>query len=766
MKKTALVFTAVIMALLMAALMPAQVFADAVPEYISEVKIGMGKKPEDAKAALEGYTILSDESGNPVDLNQKAGGGWGSKGEKVVYLGYKTTTDRDDAVTDLALMNMKGGYSVQDYEMLMESQMKSQIIPFVDNFLAAIKEYRENYNSSVPLNKARAGYVHDALNLLTDDDCDGAGLGDLLLNETKYEMGDEAYNALSIAEQEKHADILTIIAQSNGKATLIMENLITRAADTNEDTWLDRFAGLTYNMLQGEMEMLPTDAEAELAKMYGDTAKKILNMWDDFSEELASYNSAVKTAENFDADAYEEAADNLESITADSSEEEAREAISDFADQQIDAAEMIKAAEIVAIYNYIENVEYGDGTLLDFFSKPKSEIESDISVLYPIAASLTEGQIAGLDFVSLRELFIAALTDEEGYENKPFDDLGKSSIYDGVDREIYKQGGVALTSDALRKDAISRESDDGGFLSSLTITMYVLSGLSAAGVVISGAIGLAAKFKNNIISAANRVLARGGTIDISKDLPSRVYKNLIRTGNADEAIKMAQETYTARTALCSKLAIGFGVAMVVLAGISTYYTYQDLVEHYKVEFTPIPRYMVDEKDITAYNENGEKIVIKNQSAYYKAVECNRDYRDEFFKVLDTLADMNGDVGSQWLALYAAKNEAAAPILASSLLVKINDTNIPAGYTTGIHMFGSATAFNLNSELYDWNKDAPGVMVYFKVDTAAAKTASAAGSNFTAGNLALAGIGGMALGAVISALAVSASGRKKKSETAA
>ena len=81
-----------------------------------------------------------------------------------------------------------------------------------------------------------------------------------------------------------------------------------------------------------------------------------------------------------------------------------------------------------------------------------------------------------------------------------------------------------------------------------------------------------------------------------------------------------------------------------------------------------------------------------------------------------------------------------------------------GYKTGIHMFGSETAFNLNSELYDWNKDAPSVMVYYKTDAAAAPTA---GSNFTAGNLALAGAAGLGIGAVITALASKAVGRKKK-----
>ena len=90
MKKITIIITSLVMALLIAGTVPAQVFADSVPEYISEVKIGMGKDSEDAAAALAGFKILSDEKGNPVDINQKAGGGAGSKGDKVVYIGYKT----------------------------------------------------------------------------------------------------------------------------------------------------------------------------------------------------------------------------------------------------------------------------------------------------------------------------------------------------------------------------------------------------------------------------------------------------------------------------------------------------------------------------------------------------------------------------------------------------------------------------------------------------------------------------------------------------
>ncbi|MBR5112843.1 MAG: hypothetical protein IK097_05400, partial [Clostridia bacterium] len=105
-----------------------------------------------------------------------------------------------------------------------------------------------------------------------------------------------------------------------------------------------------------------------------------------------------------------------------------------------------------------------------------------------------------------------------------------------------------------------------------------------------------------------------------------------------------------------------------------------------------------------------------------------------------------------------------PILASSLLVKVygadDNAEIPAGYKTGIHMFGSESAFNLNSELYDWNKSAPKVMIYFKTDASAAKPSST-GSNFTAGSLAIAGVAGLGIGAVITAVAAKAVGRKKK-----
>ena len=772
MKKSVLVFTAFIMALLTAAVMPAQVFAGSLPEYISEVKVYQGSYTD---AAAEGFKILSDEKGNPVDINQGSGAtGLGAKGNKKVFLGYKTTTDSKNAITDLAVMNMKGGYSVEEYDVLMAGQMKSQIVPLVDGFLAAINEYRENYNSENDENRQRAVYIHDILNKMTDDDCGGAGLGDLLLNETVYEMAKPKFDALSDKEKEKtslynvniqvrdslpeseknkHADILTIIAQSNGKATLLMENLITRAADTGDDTWLDRFAGVTYDDLEDSVDMLPTDAKFELAKMYDDDARKILKMWGSLREELEEYDFYKETADNFDENELKEATEKLDYLSGlgeDASREEIAEATKAYNKAAENVNRYIKALKVIYIHDILSGYEYGEGALLDFFLTDEKEFGDDITALYPIVAVLSEGQRAGLEFVSLEEMILIAASDPEIYKDPALDELEALSVYDGVDRGIYQKGGVALTSDALRKDAAKKMNEESFSLSGWTIAAMVVASVCLLTAV---SFGIASKVYSNmaqgVVDAVTSGAKRWSDFKVSVENPTN----------------FMDEVYRANSSMCKYLSIGFSVAVVVISLVTTYLAYRDLVNHYKVEFTPVPHYMIDEKDIVVYNEKNEKIVIKNQTAYYKVVECNRKSGDEYFDKIGTCADMNGCVNPQWLALYAQKSDASAPILASSLKVVVGSKDIPAGYTTGIHMFGNGAAFNLNNELYCWNKSAKSVFVYFKVDTAAASSSSAAGSTFSAGALALTGGAGVVAGALISALAVSAAGKKKKTAAA-
>ena len=776
MKRFMTAIIALTLAVVMAMINPVKILASNTTGavYLSEIRVGMGKSSSEAANALEGYTIVTDDSGNKVDFNTGAGGGWGSKGEKVVYIGYKTTTERKDAITDIALMNMKGGYSIDDYDTLMDDYLREQIIPFVDGFIAAIEEYRENYHSSFPANKARADYVHERLNEMTDDDCGGAGLGDLLLNKTKYEMGDDAYNALSDEEKKKHADIVTIIAQANGKATLILENLITRAADTSEDTWIDRFTAVTYDDLLEETGLSLSKAEKELDKSYYDDAMKVIDMWDRLREQLLGAEQDEEDLESMEAPDNSEMEEKVQAAEDDTSAEKLRDAYVEVAENANETMEMFDKLCNVAACAFLSAVEYGDGTLYDFFTQSAEDVESDITVLYPLVASLSDGQKAGLEFVSLREMILMGATDENGYENREEEFTG-GSIYEGVDRGIYQQGGVGLTIDVRRSGkSLSEDDSSGSLFHWYTYSMMGLAGASAVACIASFIARRAENAQINYYRNLLNTKFNSSNMDhyyYMKELQGRYYDELDSFVEEDAytwatrveaeekaAAETALKFYQGRSSMCKWLGVGFGAAMIILTAISVYLSYRDLVNHYKVEFTPIPRYMVDEKDITAFNRNGEKIVIKNQAAYYKAALCNRKSSDEYYNIVGDVADLNGDVGKQWLAIYYAKNEAEMPVLANSLKVVTGSTQIPVNYSNGVHMFGVGAAENINNTLYIWNSTAKSIYLYYLLDT---KSAGLTGSGFSAGTVALSGGAGLAAGALVSGLIVKASEKKKR-----
>lgn len=85
-----------LMLLLIAMLMPQGVWAD---EFITEVKISANQDKEEAKKQLLKY----DYKVLDKDLNG-GGGGW------YVYIGYKTSTNTDNAITDLLIVESGGGF--------------------------------------------------------------------------------------------------------------------------------------------------------------------------------------------------------------------------------------------------------------------------------------------------------------------------------------------------------------------------------------------------------------------------------------------------------------------------------------------------------------------------------------------------------------------------------------------------------------------------------------------------------------------------------
>ena len=793
MKKLLTAITSAVLCMTMLIIAPTQIVASAADntekKYISEVKVGMGVTSDQASKELldEGYTILKDDNGNYADLNKDAGAKSPMKpgpNQKIVYLGYKTTSNAGNAITDLAVMSMEGGYSYEDYEKLMQTHLDTQIKPFVDRFIATLKEYRENLQKPQDsANYKRANYYKALLNKLTDDDTGGNPLGDLLVNQTKYEMGDAAYNALSDEEKKNHCDILTLLMQGNGQAILLMETELTKSADSSNSTWVDRFKETSLDKLTKKVKnenpnMTPSEINKELDKRYNDDAKKILEKWEAFNEILINYDNA---GENIKKAVEGNTTDKSINITENSTDSEIQEAATKASDTQTKAVTGGLAAEEIAAHDYLETVEYGDGTMLEFFERDKSEFEDseNIRELYPIVDSLTGGQLAGLDFLSIKDMVVMALTDENGFKKVDLNDVLTASIYQDVNREIYEKGGVALTDAAMRAKATAQEATPTFKLSTLGSVLWTCTAVSGAAAAASAIAH--AKLKNSPYLKAlteyqdkmksyQTIMNKDGKGfgNLTSDQKT-AYKNLLSKKNAYENSEVYQKALF-KSNITKYLAAGFTVLGAVLAGVSIYTTIEEMKAFYKVEFTPIPKYIVDRADITATNAKGQEVMMKNQTAYYKAVLCNRtagssDVEKKNYEILKDRNDLNGDVGQQWLSLYSVKYENGMPILADSLKLKMGNGDMPEGYTNGIHRFGEKdVVFNLTSRLYCYNDPSEGTYVYFKNDTSTVKDLTAAGSSFSGGSLVL-GIGAGALaGCALTLLLLKVDNKKKKKQS--
>ena len=94
--------TALILTLTFIVMVPLQTVgaAENKGKYVSEVYVAYGKNADAAKKTLE------DKGFTPVEGNLNDGG------KTYAMMGYKTTDDIRESITDLAVMNMRGDYSV------------------------------------------------------------------------------------------------------------------------------------------------------------------------------------------------------------------------------------------------------------------------------------------------------------------------------------------------------------------------------------------------------------------------------------------------------------------------------------------------------------------------------------------------------------------------------------------------------------------------------------------------------------------------------
>ena len=688
-------------------------------------------------------------------------------------LGYKTTDDPQQAITDLSVMNMNGGYSVTDYKHLL-TQQKTNIANFLTEFMPAIKEYRANLKAG----KARAVFVHDMLNKYTEDDS-SKKLGDLFNSETLQDkLGiTESINA---ENPDKLPDLITLLMQGNTAVLNSVEKLLAISADSGEGTFLDRFASKSYDDLLDELE----DKRPEL----NTETKRKQQLDNEYEDIVLGFTEAAAKLRN-DLVAYENGKLKLESA---SEEEIKKEFASSDKDEEVAKIEsqmkINQFAEIGSLYLALKDYEGGKfkkGELLNFFMRD----EIDAEELYPMAAALSDGQKAGLNFVSLSDLLRYSLIDDDAWKKEldqlksSLSEMGGMSVYDGVDRNVFKEdGSVAMTDKAMRSENVKslEENEDSKWsaIATASAITWACTAVSLASFITFSKI--AAHFDE---SKGFPVYVRRETIL----LPENEWKT-ITLSHGDETLELIKK-YDVKDifiddpgAVYTKyISNFFKFATIVLAVASAVMTVISLLKTDDTEQLPIPDYMIDVK---AGGDEPNMVT-------YKAVQCNREeyFGNGYKKQKGNCADLLCDEGKQWLVLYATTDKTnGVPITTDIVVQKSKDA--PQGYENEISIIGELGAVNLASAAFmdysafsrTWQNITSkySVYVFYKTDNTvlpagepqegdasdfgAAETASTinAGTAVIFGCIGL--VFGGALGAVITVL-INKNKKKKETETA-
>ena len=729
-------------------------------KYIKEFKLFIKTDGtyNDAEKWCESQSKKDGETWKAIKGNLDEGANGSFKDSKGVFLCYKTTTEPSEAVTDIAVMNERGNYSEGAYEDFVEQQ-KDMYTDMVSGLKEMIESYRNNYKNKIKTSIQ----AHDMLNGYIDDDS-GKKIGDLLLTISDTDLRD-------------------LLLQANGEAVTMIQNQLALAAESGKNTWMDRMEKLgSYNTLRQQALKAYNNnaakADNALDKKYHQAASDLLSSWPDIYETIkyckkfAEQNGLTKMRKKEATKWIKNNTDNLKASTYN---------------------DLTTAMEILSIYKY-------DGaTLFEYFNRSYDKMKENIKELYPLVASLNESQLEalskGVSFVQLIQ-FAADATVVNNYKAGKAEIIDKGgnftkqeteniknntekmqekivdkvqekpiSIYEGVDRELYK-GGVAITTTAANYSNGSpiKWSDrfvDSGAFQWTTVGMWV-------GALFSGVMAFVFKqaLYNETLDFVETVFYKAISTDFNilklekanfellfqyrsfDGLYNRaLYGNLETKIACREAIGDLYEkgveranTYGFSTTSMNwarYLKIGFTIFTIALCIANIVLTVITLVDYYNRDHLDIPHHMVD----LAYNEDKETSYL----AYKSVLDNNGNY-----------GDVNGGGGKQWLGLYQTYDEeAGGPILApediqGDIKVQYHDTTVPQGYSP-LHLFGKPNAVqNLTyadgEAGWSYNDAKHGIYLVFKRDKALVDNLYA-GSAVTKGHTVLIGGAGALIGLI-------------------
>ena len=676
--------------------------------YMSEVKVFYGRNADQAKKACEkeGFIFCN------ANLNEGAPSMDSGASAMGVYLGYKTTEDPDDAITDLTLLDMRNSHwQEMNYEQYLDEHVK-EFSNEANQFMILVNDFREKFNSGSP----NALLACDSLNLIYVDEDKPHGAEDNLLGNYLLNQADATFFEKFL--QRGNAMVLSKISRL----------LCLAVSDYSADhkTWVDRAKA------------------SELAFVYKTSNSGVKNYYDakyqdsakEFIKEIKAFASTYAEAKKL-YDQYGETLgyQELEGLTEENAGERFAEAGTDcFFPEYCEALKNKELLDNIAYQKKGEKVEtnadlldpensgaeqYSETmTLGDYILDLAADetLEDHPSVVYPIIAAFTPAQRT-----VLRQGGISAIAEGlfqvEGYDvnrkgliNDAMKKLkdsgcedGRLSLWAGVDKSIFSKK-VAKTNKQIEMELAGKTLEEAkskaGEKENADLPQ-ILEYIDIGTMVVSGVtMILTAAFGTSLLTIGVNWFAIAAT-HIAAGLFSAIGGALIGL---------------AATVMCALWAlsiIAFAVSIIymiftLIGGLSLFESREE------IDYGKIPDIVFDArtKDDTEYEarydavtSNAGKDIFGDDDDDYHIDNLNADY-----------ADVNAfqSVYDRWITVYASKSPAAGqPIEVrqdEEPIITRSDSNAPDGYRP-MTLINTTTAVNINDVEVDEHRGSP-LYVFF------------------------------------------------------
>ncbi len=625
--------------------------------YISEVKTFQAKTEAEAIKLCEsdGYTCAKK------DLNA-------GTGKDAVVMGYKLTEDKDEAIYDIKLLHMNGGYQIKNYAEANEKLEKDNA-GAGEALYDAANEFIANYQDGSP----KAEEAYKGLNLFSVPEENNIGLGDFIVQD----KADDNFFTKIVTRASSGA--LTAIANFLASGLTPLEKGKDQKTGKEKDiSWADKVSDSPLWKIL-ESKKTSKDELSSYDKEYGDDANAFFKQLQKFATDFENAQSAYDEGEYVDK---------AEKLSMDEAVEGSDE-----------PTEEDRAMTYVNAYNFLNEYEAYQGKplgefLVDIGKKTSDKV--DLRRLYPVMEQMTSAQRRMIGLVGVLPLIGCLGENKANPEAEKILNRAKAKIKEKMGENTFSvwintnpelaDKKVAFTSDAIRLNAaqqlVNEKTDMDKWNEAKKIVNDVLKWINVGSSVLFVLTWIAGNY-----GLAGLVLKTASTV-ISATVSAICTKSI--------AISAMVSSWTGIFSLVI-LAVTF-IFFIVSVIIDA------ILKSMPKEYTEMADFAVDTKI-----DDGNNINL-----IYEAVKDNQG----------RIADLNAyEAQNGWLCMYTSKDErSGSPIRADAngnvFDIVYGDTSTPNGYECTSE-FGRITPANCNTGAK--SDDVNGIFINYRTERSIANS---------------------------------------------